>query len=557
MLHKLGCLVLTLGLVLPTAASVKPGSISGYVRNSAGVPQMGAVVEVLGAASSGLRVFTDDKGHYTAAGLLPGFYTLKVSAPAFLPTLRERVGLRPGSTILVNVTLNTIFESFQLSPIQGVALDDDWKWTLRSMSNRPVLRLVDDSPVIVSRDGGDEHALKGSVSFVAGGAAESYGSSDLTTGFSLEHSLFTQGTLAFNGNVGYGAGEPATAIRASYSHNLPDGSHPEVAFTMRRFASPDPNLHSLQALTLSASDGITLGNFLDLNFGSELQSIQFMGKVNAFRPYGSADLHLSPNTIVEYRYATKVPNTRLAKGFDSAPMDLSETDPRISLLAFAPGIESAHHNEISLSRRLGDTSLQVAVFSDRIANTALMGVGDVSSDGGEVLPDIFSGTFTYRGSNLSTRGMRAVLERKVNSDLRATLDYSYGGVLDLARPDRQLESARGSLRTVSRHALTGKMGGTLPKARTKWIASYKWTSGQALTAVDMFNVSAGQADPYLNVFIRQPIPSIGFLPGHMEALLEIRNLIAQGYVPVVGRDGQTLYLVQSARSVRGGVAFTF
>jgi hypothetical protein len=43
----------------------------------------------------------------------------------------------------------------------------------------------------------------------------------------------------------------------------------------------------------------------------------------------------------------------------------------------------------------------------------------------------------------------------------------------------------------------------------------------------------------------------------MEALLEIRNLIAQGYVPVVGRDGQTLYLVQSARSVRGGVAFTF
>jgi hypothetical protein len=101
------------------------------------------------------------------------------------------------------------------------------------------------------------------------------------------------------------------------------------------------------------------------------------------------------------------------------------------------------------------------------------------------------------------------------------------------------------------------MAGTLPKAKTKWIASYKWTSGQALTAVDMFNVSAGQADPYLNVFIRQPIPSIGFLPGHMEALLEIRNLIAQGYVPVVGRDGQTLYLVQSARSVRGGVAFTF
>jgi hypothetical protein len=43
----------------------------------------------------------------------------------------------------------------------------------------------------------------------------------------------------------------------------------------------------------------------------------------------------------------------------------------------------------------------------------------------------------------------------------------------------------------------------------------------------------------------------------MEALIDIRNLLAQGYVPVVGNDGQTVYLVDSARSVRGGIAFTF
>jgi hypothetical protein len=43
----------------------------------------------------------------------------------------------------------------------------------------------------------------------------------------------------------------------------------------------------------------------------------------------------------------------------------------------------------------------------------------------------------------------------------------------------------------------------------------------------------------------------------MEALVDVRNLLAQGYVPVVGQDGQTVYLVQSARAIRGGVAFTF
>jgi hypothetical protein len=61
----------------------------------------------------------------------------------------------------------------------------------------------------------------------------------------------------------------------------------------------------------------------------------------------------------------------------------------------------------------------------------------------------------------------------------------------------------------------------------------------------------------LNVFIRQPIPTLGFLPTHMEMLVDLRNLLAQGYVPVMGQDGQTVFLVQSARAVRGGVSITF
>ena len=68
----------------------------GYVRSASGIPQMGAVVEVLGAAAQSLKVFTDENGFYSAAGLLPGIYNLKVSAPAFLPALREHVGLHAG-----------------------------------------------------------------------------------------------------------------------------------------------------------------------------------------------------------------------------------------------------------------------------------------------------------------------------------------------------------------------------------------------------------------------------------------------------------------------------
>jgi len=221
-----------------------------------------------------------------------------------------------------------------------------------------------------------------------------------------------------------------------------------------------------------------------------------------------------------------------------------------------PAVERAHHQEVSISQRIGKNNLQVAFFSDGIADPVLVGMGLETGDSGDVLPNIYSGTFSYQGNDFSTRGMRVVLQRKLLSDLTATLDYSYGGVLDLSRPDVELQDARNWIHAEQRHAIAAKFSGTIPKSKTRWIASYRYTGGHALTPVDWFNTSAGQSDPYLNLFIRQPIPA-SFLAGHMEILMDLRNLLAQGYVPVMGSDGRTVYLVQSARSVRGGVAFSF
>lgn len=520
------------------------------------MPQMGAVVEILGSSADSLIVFTDGAGFYSATGLLPGLYSVKVSAPSFLPAFRERIGLRPGSRVNVNVTLNTLLGAIQLGPIRTTPDDDDWKWTLRSVANRPVLRVVNDPTGVEKQD----HQFSGRLSFLAGSAAGGYGSgSDVSTGFTLERSVFSAGRVGFSGNVGYGDGLPAGVLRTSYSHRLADGSEPSIAVTVRRFAPSDPNLHNaaLQAFALSAGDDFSLGDVLELKFGSELQTIQFLGHVTAFRPHGTADLHFSPNTVLEYNYATSLPDNRMDKGFDTAPADLSEANPRVSMIGFEPKIERAHHQELSLSRRMGNTNLQIAAFYDRVGDTVLTGTGQVSAAGGFLLPDIYSGTFSFTGRTLDTNGMRVVLQHRFSSDLTATLDYAYGGVLDLAHADVPLQDAQPLLRTQRRQAVAAKFGGTIPHSHTRWITSYRWVSGPALTPVDMFNASAGQSDPFLNLFIRQPIPNVGFLPGHMEAIIDVRNLLAQGYVPVLGQDGQTVYLVQAARSVRGGVTFTF
>lgn len=566
MLGKLGCVVIALGLVLPVCAAAKEtsGSISGYVRSASGVPQMGAIVEVLGSALNGLKVFTDEKGFYSAKGLHPGFYSVRVSAPSFLTAEHERVALHAGAVMILNVTLSTLFDSIRLAPARDITDGDDWKWVLRSTANRPILRALDPGlrdralTATGAESGSANHDFRGTLSFVAGSPSEGFGStSDMSTDFSVERSLFSSGTVAIDGNLGYGETSPAAVLRASYSRKMENGSQPQIAITFRNLGSPDLNLRdaALQALALTTSDSMTLGN-LELRFGSELQTIQFMGRVSAFRPFGTADFHVSPDTVVEYRYATSEPNTSIEKDLASASRDLDESAPRMSVEGFSPALERAHHQEVSVSHRTGKNSVQFAVYSDRIADPALTGVGELSGDSGQVLTDVFSGTFTYRGKDLDTPGTRIVFERKLKSDITAALDYSYGGVLDLGSQNVSLADARQLSVARNRHSAKVKVSGTIPGAKSHWIASYGWVSGQALTPVDMFNASAGNADPYLDVFFRQPIPA-GFMPGHMEALIEVRNLLAQGYIPVLASDGQTVYLVQAARSVRGGLAFSF
>jgi hypothetical protein len=55
--------------------------------------------------------------------------------------------------------------------------------------------------------------------------------------------------------------------------------------------------------------------------------------------------------------------------------------------------------------------------------------------------------------------------------------------------------------------------------------------------------------------LRQPIPS--WFGWKLEASAEVRNLLAQGYLPLMMANGQQLLLVNTPRTFRGGLAFVF
>lgn len=577
MTRKLGSLLVVLLAWAPLHAA-SAGAIAGYVKDSSGAPQMGAVVEVfVSAARVGTTVFTDSRGYYVADHLPAGTYYVKVTAASFLPSLREDIILRSGAHLIINLTVNTLADALKMMPARRSDADepDDWHWTLRSSANRPILRVLEkdqdknkdssdsQSLVVVSHrnsEQGSDRAMKASVAFMAGAEAGGFGSAgDVTTAFALEKSLFSSGTLSLNGNIGASAGDPTGVLRASYSHNFGDTARPTFTVTYRHFAAPGVAVQNspYAAVQMSSSDSMTVAGFIDLTYGADLQSMEFANRVTALRPHGSVDVHLSPNFVVEYRYATSEPDTRIAKGFDTAPADLSESGPRMALLNGQPEVEKAAHHELSVSRRMGNTSVQLAAFLDHVRNAVLTGAGDPSSYSDDVLPDVYSGTFSYGyGPGVSSTGARVVVQRKITDDLTATVDYSTGQAI-VAEASSDWQALAQTLSTSRQHSVGTKLYGHIPATGTRWIASYKWTSGSALSSVDAFNSSPGQTDPYLSLFIRQPLPGTSFIPGKMDALLDLRNLLAQGYVPVMGQDGRTVYMVQSARSLRGGLAFTF
>src|SRR6476661_6089065 len=326
MTRKFGCLLVVLLALAPLhAASV--GAIAGYVKDSSGAPQMGAVVEVfVSAARVGTTVFTDSRGYYLANNLPAGTYQVKVTATSFLPSLRENVLLRSGAHVIINLTVNTLADALKLMPVRRSETDepDDWHWTLRSAANRPILRVLEKdkdssdngSLVVVSHNkserGNGQLPVKASVAFIAGAEAGGFGSAgDVTTAFALEKSLFSSGTLSFNGNIGASSGDPTGVLRASYAHDIGDSSRPTFTVTYRHFAAPGVAVQNspYAAIEMSSSDSTTIAGFIDLTYGADLNSLEFANRIIALRPHGSVDVHLSPNMVVEYRYATSEPDT--------------------------------------------------------------------------------------------------------------------------------------------------------------------------------------------------------------------------------------------------------
>jgi hypothetical protein len=541
------------------------GQLLGYVSDPQGRPQPGAVVEVRseGLRKAPLRSLTTSAGLFQLSGLDPGTYYVQVGKGQRVAA-RQKVEVHASERALLLINLPALLAGMQFGPPPGASADAAFTWALRQSTLwRPILHLNDG--VAGLDEAGGEQPVEGMVALTAGSGDTAFSGSDLATTFRLKtRALGSQ--LGLSGEIGTNGGIGGTNTQVTAQLTSTDASNPSRIQIAVRQISVDglgAALPPLREFSLNYANAISLGDSLRVQYGSMLNAVSMTDTVATWDPYVRAVLRVGAEGELEMRAEEGVPPVHFAGDYAS----LDDTTPHVSLDHGRARLERAQHQELRYSESLTPTdTVSVAVFNDHYRRTAVNGSYTV---GGAVaasqpsldaraglLPDLLNNMFLANGGDYGGWGYRFTFSHQMSQNWQAALGYSAGAVLAPLGGSFTGTLAT-SLAPTRADAFTVKLTGVTPLTHTQLICSYRALSRLAATGLDLYDDTAAEANSYANVFLRQPLPGLMGANGRLAALVEIHNLLAQGYIPMLGSDGRTLYLVQSARSLRGGLTFSF
>ncbi len=561
--------VLLFTLIAAASAQAAPGygKLSGVVVDPSGTPQMGATIWVQAedaSASAAVQLLTNQHGLFSSERLLPGFYSVRVTLAGFLPSIERHIRVSPNLTTLLKIELDSVFTSFdrlRRHPVEQADVDE-WKWVLRtSAATRPVLQWLEGGVVEgypASRtEVARQRRPRGRVELTSGarrpGSVSNLADSPATA-FSYDQNLGSAGRLLLAGQMSFER-SATTGLATIWLPSGEPGRGPETTLVLRQ-SKLGPAGPTFRALRLGHSDQLALGDRFLLRYGAEYILVGLGPATSSLRPRGELDVRISPNWRTSLLIAAQ-PALESDPELRSSALRaaLAELDalPAVLWRNGHPVLEGGWHEELGVERRLGShASLQGAAFHDRARHMAVFGRGTAVHP--DFFQDFFSNGFLYDGGSSNSWGTRLAYRQKISDDLELTAVYAWAGAL---APESQAASVelRDALRTRYRHSLAARISARVPGVGTRVAASYKWVGGPVVSRHDLFGETAYRLDPNLNLSVRQPLPSF-LMGGRWEALADFRNLLAQGYVPVNGRDDRVV-LIPAVRSFRGGFTFQF
>ena len=542
-------------------------SLAGQVRNTGGQPQVGVRVELMGpGATLVARAFTNTRGYYSFERLMPGRYAVRAAAASYLPVLKENLRVR--SATIVNVTVRTIDDLMQWTPEPRrirPASEDDWAWTLRSAQTRPLLRWQDDGTPELVADGSAEttSAAQRRLRLAAGAGRGRFARSGEQVSMAAEDDMSHGRTAVMGARTGSGVPDSAwvetmLGFRQELGAGQLRGRSVNTVLAMRS----DPLVSTagqagMQQIALRGWEKMQLLESLNAEAGSD-QVFLRLGDGSAIveaMPFASVQLSRGAGAV-EYRMATALPEDSGASAIEPEAW-LPEVNDSNGQAAIEHGL----HQELGWQTTAGPAHMMLVVYGDSIVNPTLEAGGRLAGNGGMgqwMLMDAGSGVLRGAGQGYSTAGVVAQVESSLPGGNHVRLSYASGDALVMpmaAVPMDIVTILHGATaRRAQMYSLA--MSGEMDRTGTHWRASYRWQPEATVTEVAPYAVDA--AEPYLNLYLRQPVEGLhDGDSGRVAVLVDVQNLLAQGYQPFVTLDGSRLYFAQAQRAFFAGLQFNF
>jgi hypothetical protein len=554
---------------------------------------MGATVVLLNRYDRVLRqALTNEKGTFVFDSLLPDLYSVRVTLASFVPAFKKNISVEPGLQSLLTINLAGVLSSIELvytAPPQGSLMSDDWKWVLRStQSTRPVLRFQDAGATGLPRDHETRSSVfsdtRGVVRVSAGDGSYYSGVTaqpDLGTAVALATSLLGSNQLQVSANVGYSAheGMPIAGFRTTYSRSGGSFTSPEITVAMEQVFLPSARggfgagavqdgAPALRNTSATLVDEAQILEGLTFDYGISMDSLSMMEKLNTLTPFGRLTLDTGGGQL-QVAFSSGAPPVEMAQHIAGSglvqeqqlnrDLALLAALPLVSLRDGHPRVQHSDSVEVGYRKVFGSRTYSFGAYREHLKDTMLTMAGESEIPlFTDILPDLGSRSSVFDGGNFDRLGYLASVSQTVGETLDVALAYGRTGAL--TAPQQILTGGdagelRSSLHMSGRNWATLRVSGTAPITGTIFSASYGWMDPGTLMPARISLTQQISPETGLNISVRQPIP-LSALGGRFEAVGEVRNALAQGYLPV-NSGGRALLLTNSPRAVRGGLSFIF
>jgi hypothetical protein len=581
------------------------GNLLGAVADSAGIPQMGVTVQLFNKYHHLVaKARSDAEGHFTFLSVPVDLYSVHASLSNFLPVSRDRIAIKAGLDSVLQIHLATLFSSVEVSYLlPTAAMSDDWKWVLRSSAvTRPINRYLPAELSGQPTNGSlrphlfsETHALL-SVSGGDGGVADADSpSGDVGTGFALSTNFLGKNQLQVSGSLGQNAasvGPPAIAFGVVYSRNEDGllGRPPEVTLSLAQVAgvgsqalaaesssanfAPAAGSTTLRAMSLSVYEVADPLDGIHLEYGVTGESVDYLQHKSRISPFArlTVDTGKSGQWIAAYsdggRPDELTKHKRIAEADEDVYTSGSDLAAAVNTLARLPQISSrdgrlqlqrTQNLEIGYNKVSGTRTYALSAFYEDVTNGRINVAGDTSPlESQDLLSDNLSRTSTYNIGGYRRTGYLASVKQKWSEHLHSTLAYGRVGgfAADAARFSTQAGDTN-FLTEKNRNVAAIDLKAVIPAVGMQITTDYGWVDSGTIVPRHVFATQDVYMAPGLNIYVRQPVPSFFGLPGRLEITADLRNLLAQGYLPLEVGGGRSLLMVQSPRAIRGGVNFIF